>query len=266
MPKRKSASLDTPKLRVETIDLPKEANDLPWSIFLERHIPFPLKYSPSQLDHNRSSSKPQDSDPRARRNSVSINIKHTQNPETSKDSEPSKYTTIKDSELEECFRLIEHTSGDSYRSSGFGWHPRRKKREMREKDMKYLLVHDEGPPPDQKRDSKNSSPQTSTLQGFLSFMLTYEDGQPVIYIYEVHLVDAAQGCGLGRHMINLVEKIGKSTAMQKSMLTVFRSNHKAVRWYEGLGYEIDQYSPADKKLRAGKVKQADYLILSKKLL
>ena len=43
-------------------------------------------------------------------------------------------------------------------------------------DLKYLLV---------KRDGK--------VEGFVSFMPTYEDGYPVIYCYEIHLGEELRG-------------------------------------------------------------------------
>lgn len=44
-------------------------------------------------------------------------------------------------------------------------------------DLKYLLV---------KNDMDN-------VEGFMSFMPTYEDDYPVIYCYEIHLSSALQG-------------------------------------------------------------------------
>lgn len=83
---------------------------------------------------------------------------------------------ISDSDFESCFRLIEYTSADHYRKSKNGWKPRAKKKEMRLLDLKYFLV---------KRDRK--------VEGFLSFMPTYEDDYPVIYCYEIHLSVGLQG-------------------------------------------------------------------------
>lgn len=140
---------------------------------------------------------------------------------------------------------------------------------MREPDMRYLLVRTRSP--DHSPDHTHPAPvkvahaDDLPLLGFLSFMLTYEDGLPVIYIYEIHLDEATRGCGLGKHLIKMVESIGQSVRVEKSMLTVFRSNEHARQWYERLGYEIDPHSPPDKKLRGGTIKQADYLILSKPL-
>lgn len=168
---------------------------------------------------------------------------------------------LMESELDACVSLVEETSADDYAASVIGWHPKRKRKEMRDKDMRYLIVR-----------QHNAGLQLETagitkreLSGFLSFMLTHEDGIPVIYIYEIHLKPHMRGTGMGRHLMVLVETIGSSVGVEKSMLTVFRSNDKAIRWYDRLGYGVDEYSPPDKTLRGGKVKQSDYLILSKRL-
>lgn len=61
------------------------------------------------------------------------------------------------------------------------------------------------------------------------------------------------------------EDIGRRVGLEKTMLTVFKSNTKAVRFYKRCGFEIDEYSPQPRKLRNGTVKEPDYLILSKML-
>lgn len=85
-------------------------------------------------------------------------------------------TTLSDPDFESCFALIEYTSAEDYKKSKDGWKPRSKKKEMRLLDLKYFLV---------KRGSK--------VEGFLSFMPTYEDDYPVIYCYEIHLSSALRG-------------------------------------------------------------------------
>jgi hypothetical protein len=85
-------------------------------------------------------------------------------------------TALSEADFESCFRLIEYTSAEDYKRSKDGWKPRSKKKEMKLLDLKYFLV---------KRGSK--------LEGFLSFMPTYEDDYPVIYCYEIHLSSALQG-------------------------------------------------------------------------
>ena len=85
-------------------------------------------------------------------------------------------TALSPADFEACFRLIERTSADDYKKSKDGWKPRSKKKEMRLLDLKYFLVK-----------------HNSTVEGFLSFMPTYEDDYPVIYCYEIHLSPALQG-------------------------------------------------------------------------
>ena len=74
--------------------------------------------------------------------------------------------------------MIELSSSDDYKRSQTGWNPKAKKKEMRLLDLKYLLV-------------KND--ETEAVEGFLSFMPTYEDSCPVIYVYEIHLAPSLQG-------------------------------------------------------------------------
>lgn len=105
----------------------------------------------------------------------------------------------------------------------------------------------------------------SGVLGFLSFMVTYEDGKEVVYCYEIHLAAAARGRGLGALLMNRMEDIGRSVGVEKAMLTVFRSNVVACRFYEKVGYVLDDYSPQPRRLRNGTIKEFDYMILSKRL-
>jgi hypothetical protein len=74
---------------------------------------------------------------------------------------------------------VELTSAEDYKKSKNGWKPRSKRKEMKLLDLKYLLVKSGG--------------NEGKVEGFMSFMPTYEDGYPVIYCYEIHLSTALQG-------------------------------------------------------------------------
>ena len=162
--------------------------------------------------------------------------------------------TIEDEDFERCFRLIESTCAATYKASSTGWSAAKKRKEMRLLDMKYLLLK-----------SRRYDGEPKSLKGFLSFMLTIEDDHEVIYIYEIHLGKELQGKGVGKWMMGHLEGIGRRAGMEKAMLTVFRSNEGAAQFYEGLGYGVDEFSPGPRKLRGGRVKEADYLIMSKAL-
>lgn len=157
------------------------------------------------------------------------------------------------------------SSFNDYAGSGMGWSPVKKRKEMRLPDMRYLILRGRG----RKGEGRGSGTETNgndgDVAGFLSFMVTYEDGKEVIYCYEVHLAPSAQGMGLGKDLMMRYEEIGKRVGLEKAMLTVFKSNTKALRFYEKMGYVVDEFSPPPRMLRNGTVKEPDYLILSKGL-
>ena len=80
-------------------------------------------------------------------------------------------------DLKACFDLVEETSRKDYEPSSIGWKPSKKLSEMKSPDLRYILV-------------KSAA---GALCGFTSLMPTYEDGQPVVYCYEIHLKPELQG-------------------------------------------------------------------------
>lgn len=196
-------------------------------------------------------------------------------PDTEDGSDPGKhemsfvldiYTakSIPDADFEACFGLIELTSSNAYGGSSVGWSPLKKRKEMKLPDMRYLIAR-EGSRTVNPNLNGSSAPTQGQILGFLSFMVTYEDGKEVIYCYEIHMSPMAQGLGLGKQLMLTLEDIGRRVGLEKAMLTVFKSNTKALRFYDRLGFVVDEYSPQPRKLRNGTVKEADYLILSKRL-
>jgi ribosomal protein S18 acetylase RimI-like enzyme len=182
--------------------------------------------------------------------------------------------TILEPDFESCFALIEQTSVADYSTSSTGWSPSKKRKEMRLPDMRYMVLRStsdyytpaNGTAEKQEQEDKEGPKQrTPPVAGFLSFMTTYEDGKEVLYCYEVHVNPSLQGSGLGGQLMHLFEEIGRRIGLEKGMLTVFRANAGALRFYEQLGYSIDEYSPGPRKLRNGTVKEPDYSILSKAL-
>ncbi|KAI8688844.1 N-alpha-acetyltransferase 40 [Fusarium keratoplasticum] len=160
----------------------------------------------------------------------------------------SRPTAMRDDELEACFDLVDETSGEDYRNSSLGWHPAMKRREMRSPDLRYILVKD--------GDGK--------INGFTSLMPTFENHEPVVYCYEIHLKPELQGTGLGRRLMGYLMDVADNIAsVDKVMLTCFVSNASGLKFYEKLGFDKDDYSPRERKLRGGKVVIPDYVILSR---
>lgn len=162
--------------------------------------------------------------------------------------------TIDEDDFERCFRLVERTSSAAYRASSGGWSAVKKRKEMELLDIRFLLLK-----------SVERNCRTGSVKGFLSFMITIEDEHEVVYVYELHLRKEMQGRGVGKWMMRQVEKIGRRAGVEKTMLSVFRSNEGARRFYEGLGYGVDEFSPGPRRLRGGRVMEPEYFILSKGL-
>ncbi|EEH46953.2 uncharacterized protein PADG_03051 [Paracoccidioides brasiliensis Pb18] len=172
-------------------------------------------------------------------------------------------------DLESCFLLVKLTSSEMYKNSAGGWSPKKKKNEMKLLDLRYMLLvrTTTGQGQDQNSSKNTGSPVTGgrAVGGFLAFMVTYEDGFEVIYCYEIHLAPELQHKGLGKILFGFYEEIGRKIGVQKAMLTLFKANKAAIRFYERLGYGRDEFSPKPMKLRNGNTREYDYMIFSKDL-
>ncbi|KAF2499834.1 acyl-CoA N-acyltransferase [Lophium mytilinum] len=164
-------------------------------------------------------------------------------------------------DLEGCFSLIEETSSEAYRKSVVRWRPKAKKEEMRDPDMRYLIVR----VPDSLHEASSSADSHHPVHGFLSFMITHDDDYEyaVLYIYEIHLSASLRGCRVGAHLMHIAETVAQGVGLVKVMLTVFTSNVAAAQFYQKLGFSKDDTSPEPRVLRNGLEKPPDYLIMSK---
>ncbi|KAL1901720.1 hypothetical protein Cpir12675_000227 [Ceratocystis pirilliformis] len=130
-------------------------------------------------------------------------------------------------------------------------------------EFRTLHASSPSPGPDCKSATSQQPQIRPGLHGFISFMPTIEDGYAVVYCYEIHLVQALRGSGLGAQLISLLKDVARGiTGVEKVMLTCFTSNHKAREFYSGVGFMVDDFSPQPRKMRSGKVLWPEYLILS----
>ncbi|KAM3514002.1 hypothetical protein MY11210_002319 [Beauveria gryllotalpidicola] len=168
-----------------------------------------------------------------------------------------------DAELEACFGLVERTSGHDYRRSAGGWHPEAKRAEMRSPGLRYILVRAAADATSLNESATENSDGGGggEIRAFASFMPTWEDNKPVVYCYEIHLLPELEGTGLGRllmsHVTTAADRIG---ALHKTMLTCFTANARARRFYEKLGFAVDDSSPRPRRLR-DKLVEPEYVIL-----
>ncbi|KAJ6779981.1 hypothetical protein PWT90_03359 [Aphanocladium album] len=177
---------------------------------------------------------------------------------------------MSEAELEACYEIIHYTSGKDYRGASVGWHPEAKRAEMRSPGLRYILVKRTKNDSKQTRDgtvdaaSAEASPD-GDIRAFTSFMPTFEDNQPVIYCYEIHLLPDMEKTGLGKLLMSHVTTVAdRIDGLEKTMLTCFVSNAHARRFYEKLGFGVDESSPQARRLRRDKVIEPEYVILCKR--
>ncbi|KAF9167718.1 N-alpha-acetyltransferase 40 [Mortierella sp. AD010] len=132
-----------------------------------------------------------------------------------------------------------------------GWCREDKEEEMQDTTSRYLIAfHDKTP------------------VGMIHFQFVEEETMTdrdaeVVYCYEIQVTRDYQRRGIGEYLIGLLETIGKATSMEKVMLTVFKANKDAIKFYlERLQY--DEISPCI-CLTRGRASRFDYEILSKPL-
>ncbi|KAI1812958.1 acyl-CoA N-acyltransferase [Poronia punctata] len=158
-------------------------------------------------------------------------------------------------DLQACYDLVEESSRADYEASpSTGWKPAKKMAEMKSRELRYTMV----------KDAEEGA--TGTVEGFTSIMPTYEEGEPVLYLYEIHLKPELQGTGLGKLLMSFSETVAANTPpIRKVMLTCFLSNEKAMSFYRRNGFTTDPISPRPKKLRYGRKYIPDYAIMSKRV-
>ncbi|KAL1928009.1 hypothetical protein VTP01DRAFT_3414 [Rhizomucor pusillus] len=153
------------------------------------------------------------------------------------------------------FDLVKSNMYDLYANSKDGWDDEQKRAEMRVPEARYLVARSADDPSDRK--------------GFLYFRMIHEETMDdnvmaqTAYCFEVQVVPSARGRGLGEFLMQLLWQIGHYWKMDKVMLTVFKANKEAFRFYTGkMGFELDEISPGA-CLSALMARKFDYEILSK---
>ncbi|KAK2017100.1 hypothetical protein LZ32DRAFT_551534 [Colletotrichum eremochloae] len=141
---------------------------------------------------------------------------------------------------------------------------------MRSPELRYILVKEAPPAPADGGvggdDSEKTTEGEGRICGFTSLMPTFEEGEAVVYCYEIHLVEELRGTGMGRGLMDRLVRVAESIpGVEKVMLTCFVANAAARAFYGRLGFEKDPISPPERTLRSGKVFVPDYLIMSRRV-
>lgn len=168
-----------------------------------------------------------------------------------------------------CLHLFESNMADMYRDSSWGLDLEEKSAELRHETARFLIVEAFSSSDststsggDTVNEETGGNPKRDILAfGHFRFEPNDEDKptEEVLYVYEIQISDAAQRSGLGKRLMNVMELVALKQGMKKVMLTVFKNNQGAMKFYlEKMKYDIDETSPSNFD-----GEEADYEILSK---
>jgi ribosomal protein S18 acetylase RimI-like enzyme len=169
-------------------------------------------------------------------------------PETTLSIQYNSSVDLSDTRFKQCLDLFENNMGEQYSKSSWGLDMKAKEDELRHEKARYLLLI-----PDDESDE---------LAGFVHFRFTYDDEEGpsygVIYVFEIQIDESYQRRGLGKKVMDLVEALTLQAELYKVMLTVFKANESAMKFYLGpCRFTCDESSPSKWN------HPADYEILSK---
>ncbi|GAA5986369.1 hypothetical protein JCM5350_002896 [Sporobolomyces pararoseus] len=155
------------------------------------------------------------------------------------------------------WELFESNMKSLYEQSEDGWDPVDKRKELFHAESRFFVLRSNNL-------SIDSNAGEDNLLGYTIFRFDTEETAgdeeaDVVYCYELQVEEIAQGQGVGRLLMDSLERIGKETKMDKIMLTVFKANESAISFYEKIGFTIDEIDPSN----YGEHEGVDYKILSK---
>lgn len=89
---------------------------------------------------------------------------------------------------------------------------------------------------------------TNDITGFCAYRFSWDDDDEpehaVLYIYELQVAASHQGLGIGCVLTEAAVHIGQTLRMWKILLTCFKRNEQAMRFYLQNGFAVDSNSPS----------------------
>ncbi|PFH33088.1 acetyltransferase, GNAT family protein [Besnoitia besnoiti] len=166
---------------------------------------------------------------------------------------------------DEIFNLTRANMKNLYDQVHFmeqGWDDDSKRRELNHEDARLLVVlveeADNTALPPVSRETEDSAALQDVpgerLAGFLHYRFEVEEGQAVVYIYELQVKPAFQRMAVGRRLMLLVELAARAfnrtlspdRKLEKLMCTVIKENEGAVRFYKRVcGFVTDESDPSN---------------------
>ncbi|GAA5980057.1 hypothetical protein JCM10908_001515 [Rhodotorula pacifica] len=165
----------------------------------------------------------------------------------------------RDSQLSDADRgwiwtLFEENMRSLYERSSEGYDPEEKRAELFHPEARFLLLRSAQDP--------IKPPLGYCIFRFDTEETEAEEGEDdlcdVAYCYELQIESAAQKQGVGRVLMDALERLARAYKMDKTMLTAFKNNTDAVAFYQRIGFATDEADPSQYG-----IEDVDYVILSK---
>ncbi|TFK41091.1 acyl-CoA N-acyltransferase [Crucibulum laeve] len=162
-------------------------------------------------------------------------------------------TEVSEAVRNKIWALFENNMHHLYSRSSFGWNPASKKKELFNHLSRFILSY--------------KDVEEKELMAFVMFRFECEEGDDVVYCYDLQVSANTQRMGIGRKLVQCLTNIGTSCKMHKIMLTVFKENKNAFNFYIANGFSVDPFSPSNYiDEEAGDIEEeVDYEILSREL-
>lgn len=108
----------------------------------------------------------------------------------------------------------------------WGWNEQAKQQELLEDGARYLIaIAGERP------------------IGFVHFRFEQQDGEFVLYIFDIQIEDNFQRKGLGRYMIDALWFVGLEKKVSCLMTLVFKNNDSGLKFFKSIGFVPHKMSP-----------------------
>ncbi|KAI8049481.1 acyl-CoA N-acyltransferase [Syncephalis plumigaleata] len=166
------------------------------------------------------------------------------------------------------YQLVKNNMRSMYMKADWGWDSREKQAELFHDDSRFIIAESSESIMTMIESSQEVEqiPVAFTMFRFdTEEQMTSDDMIPVLYCYELQVMSSIQGQGIGRVLMQELEKIARQWHMVKIMLTVLKVNKAAHTFYQRLGFQSDEISP-ENILTRHQAKRISYQILSKCLL
>ncbi|KWU43636.1 acyl-CoA N-acyltransferase [Rhodotorula sp. JG-1b] len=162
---------------------------------------------------------------------------------------------LSEEEREGIWALFETNMRSLYERSAEGYDPEEKRAELFHPEARFLLLRRAG-------DQASEPPLGYCIFRFDTEETEADEGEDdlcdVAYCYELQIESSHQKQGVGRVLMDALERLARAYKMDKTMLTAFKNNTDAIAFYRRIGFATDEVDPSEYG-----IDDVDYIILSK---